>query len=266
MKIYSAKFKIALLFGVIMILAIFIAKPVFSQETAKKESHKKIVMKIISDDNGKTTIIDTTMEVPDSTMIDSVKKEIEKVIVLGNGGKHARYKIRSMPDEFNYNFEIPPVPECPMDLEELKEFEFEGISPCREMEECFREQMEQAEGPKVIRMGGHRQTLSDILGDIPMDRVVSYSIKDRKNGKRITIDLNDAPLFEEDNRVIVIRDPERKERGRNHPERRMKVYINSGDEKSLDQAPEPPAPPSVPPPPPPPANQPEKTSPKKPKI
>ena len=262
MKINSVRFKIALVFGVATILAIFITRPVHSQETTKKESHKKIVLKIVSDDNGKTTVIDTTMEIPDSTMIDSIRKEIDKVIVLGEGGKHARFKIHNMPQGFAYDFDIPPPPDCLKEPEELEDFDWEGMAPDCDMAERIWERAAPGQYRRVMRSGGHEQTLNDILGEIPMDRVVSYSIKDRKNGKRIIIDLNDAPMFEKQDRVIVIREPGRMQHNRTHPGRQVKVYMNSDDDAKLDNSSEPPPPPPVPPPP----VKPDKTSPKKPKI
>ena len=78
MKIKSNMFKIGLALGAAVVVAIFITRPAFSQEPAKKDGQKKITMKIVSNDNGTTTIIDTTMEMPDEAMIDSVKREIEK--------------------------------------------------------------------------------------------------------------------------------------------------------------------------------------------
>ena len=86
--------------------------------------------------------------------------------------------------------------------------------------------------------GRHPRTLNDFFGEIPMERVVSYSIRDRKGGKRIIIDLNDAPIFERPNNVIVIREPGRINSRMHHPEHQVKVVVNSDD--------------SVPPPPPPP--------------
>ena len=247
-----------------MILAIFVISPVFSQETVQKKSQKKVVLKIISDDNGKTTVIDTIMEVPDSAMIDSVKEEIDKVILVGKGGKHARVKIHKMPEGFNYDFEIPSPPECPMGLEELEEFDCEVFAPGCDMEDRILDRRAPGLDRRVQRLGGHGQTLSDILGDIPMERVTSYSIKDRKNGKRIIIDLNDAPMFDNQERVIVIREPIRRPVNRNYPERRVKVDVNVDDDVKLDRTPPPPPPPpSVPPPPP---SQQDKTSIKKPKI
>jgi hypothetical protein len=262
MKINSVKFKIAMLFGAAAILAIFVTRPVFSQDTAKKESPKKIAIKIVSDDNGKTTVIDTIMDIPDSIMIDSIKKEIDKVLFLRQDGKHLRLKMHKMPQGFDYDFEIPSPPPCPMDPDELEEFEFEGRAPCFDMEDFTWERRVPGPDRRAIRSGGHRQTLTDILGEIPMDRVVSYSIKDRKNGKRIIIDLNDAPMFEKQDRVIVIREPGRMQRSRNFPGRQVKVYVNSDDDAQMEKTPEPPAPPPVPPP----SAQPDNKTLKKPKI
>ena len=251
MKIHSFKFKIVLVLGVATILAIFITKPAVSQKNTEKESHKKITLKIVSDDNGKTTMIDTTMEMPDSTMIDSMKQEIEKVIELGRSDKHCQFKMQKMPDGFNYKFDMPCPPECPMDLEDFGDFEWEGNEPGRgEMNENMMERMAPGMERRVLRSGGQGQTLNDMLGEIPMDRVVSYSIKDRKGGKRIVIDLNDAPMFEKQDRVIVIREPGRMQHKKNGHERQVKVYVNTNDDEKSGNMPEPPEPPAAPPPPP----------------
>ncbi len=250
MKINSTSFKIALIFGAAMILSIFVINTAFSQEPAKKESHKKIVIKIVSDDNGKTTMIDTTMEIPDSTVVDSIKNEIKKVIEMGKGGKHAHFKFHQMPQGFNYDFDIPSSHEFPMGVEELEDIECDGMIPGGEMEDCCFGRMSPGGQPRIMRSGGHQQTLNDLLGEIPMDRVVSYSIKDRKNGKRIIIDLDNAPVFEQKDRVIVIRDSGRMQHDRNSPKRQVKVTINSDDDVKSDKSSVQPEPPSVPPPPP----------------
>ncbi|MEI7896055.1 MAG: hypothetical protein WCJ26_03390, partial [bacterium] len=77
--------------------------------------------------------------------------------------------------------------------------------------------------------GGSGQTLNDLLGEIPMERVTSYSIKDHKNGKRIVIDLSDAPMFENQPRVVVIQAPGMRQHGRNHGERQVKVIVNTDE-------------------------------------
>ncbi|MCX6305473.1 MAG: hypothetical protein NT040_10940 [Bacteroidetes bacterium] len=251
------KFKLAIVLGATAILAIFVTGPAFSQEPAKKESHKTIVLKIVSDDNGKKTVIDTTMEMPDDQMMDSVHKVIDQVIMMNKGGNHPHVKILSMPQGFSYDYDMSSPPEGPMDLEDLEGIDFEGMDPCRDMESCDWERMAPGAGRRILRSGSHGQTLNDILGEIPMDRVISYSIKDRKNGKRIIIDLNDAPTFERQDRVIVIREPGRGQRSRNHSgDRQMKVRVQTTDsDEGMDSQQEEQDMQSVsPPPPPPPAD------------
>jgi hypothetical protein len=250
MKISSFKLKIALVSGAAALLAIFITHQAFSQEPAKKESSRKIVLKIVSDDNGKMTVIDTTIIGTDDMMMDSINEEISKVIELNKDGRHMRVKVCKEPDGFNYNYELPCTPECMMDLERLEDLELPGMD--RSMRDFEFEGMPPGAGLRIMRSGGNGQSLNDLLGNIPMDRVVSYSIKDRKHGKRIVIDLDDAPAFERQDRVIVIREPGRMRSGRNHPDRRVRVIMNSedGDEKmdkSVEQLGS-----QVPPPPPPP--------------
>jgi hypothetical protein len=248
MKNNPINFKIAAFLGAATILAIFITRPALSQETAKKESHKKIVMKIVSDDNGKTTVTDTTFEINDTAMIDSLNREVEKVIVLGKGGKHGCCRIQNMPKGFSYNFEMPCNPEWLKDLDELGELELEGIDPGPDMVDFTWEQRAPELQHRVLRYDrqGGGQTLTDILGDIPMDRVVSYSIKDRKNGKRIIIDLNDAPMFERQERVVVIREPGRAHRNMDRGDRQVKVIVNTEDNEEAVPPPPPPPPPAKP--------------------
>jgi hypothetical protein len=206
METKSVKLKIAM-FGMATMMAIFITRPAVSQETAKTESHKKIVMKIISDDNGKITVTDTTMVMTDSSMVDSIEQEMVKVVKIGKGGKHARVRYHNMPQAYNFDFDVPCPPDCQMDLDELEGFDPEEMSRVRDMEERLRDC--RGFGSEWFNMQSHGkgQTLNDLLGEIPMDRVVSYSIKDRKNGKRIIIDLNDAPMFERQEKIVIIREP-----------------------------------------------------------
>jgi hypothetical protein len=248
MKINSVKIYFAMLFCTIAFMAIFITGPAFSQESGGKEPPKKVIIKIISDDNGKTTVIDTTMEIADPSMMDSVQKEFDKVIMIGKGGRHPHFNCRNLPQGFSYDFDVPPLPDCPLDLDEPEGLEWEGMAPGPER--------------RIMRNGGNHKTLTDVLGDIPMDRVVSYSIKDRKNGKRIIIDLNDAPVIERQDRVIVIREPGRMDRNRYHSERKVRVYVDPDDDVQTFETPASPDPLMAPPPP----AKPDNTSPKKPKI
>ncbi|MDP1620752.1 MAG: hypothetical protein Q8M08_00290 [Bacteroidales bacterium] len=195
MKTSSFNLKNFLVLMTVMILAIFITRPAISQDNPKKESNKKIILKIISDDNGTKTVIDTTMEFNDDANMDSVRREIRKVFRVGKDGRRHQLKFRNMPRAFDYDFDVSSSSDCLKDLDELKEIEWEGMN---------------------MRSGNEGRTLSDVLGDIPMDRVTGYSIRERKNGRRIIIDLNNTPVFERQKKIIVIREPGKIKRHRNY--------------------------------------------------
>jgi hypothetical protein len=226
-------------------------KPATAQEKPAGEKQKKVIVKVMSDDNGTTTVIDTTMEFPETAMDDSVKHEVEKVIEMSRGGKHGRMKINCIPGAYSYNFDMPCPPECRMRLEDLEDLDFDMSAMGADMENMMFEEMSPRIERRIIRSEGGGQSLNDLLGDIPMSRVKNYSIKDTKNGKRIVIDLDDSPVVERQDRVIVIRDGGRTSHGGNYPQKKMRVIVNTGDDdKKGDDPQDQQAPPPPPPPPP----------------
>lgn len=110
----------------------------------------------------------------DSVMIDSTGHH--KFIYKFNGnGCCPNGWAKAGPHAFRYNFEIPEVPEPPDFSREFEGNDFRHFAP----------------GVKVITTHQKGETLSDVLGDIPMSKVKSYKITDRKGGKRIVIDVED---------------------------------------------------------------------------
>jgi len=261
MKTKSLKISVAMLTVAAIAFTVFLTSPVFSQEPVKKEGNKKMIIKVITDDNGTRTVIDTTFEIPDSLAMDSMRKEIDKVIRIGKKGREYCYQFHGMPHEFSYNFDMPDMTETMKELEELDFPEWEEVAPAGEYEEAILNYAPRLHGNRNLRMERDGQTLSDVLGDIPMDRVISYSIKDRKNGKRITIDLSDGPVIESRDKVIVIREPGRVRYKGQYPEKRVKIYRSPEKVEEPGEGADVPPPP---PPPPPPA--PDKSSEGKPKI
>ena len=245
--------------GLAVALTIFITHPGFSQDTTKtKADHKvKIVAKVIMDKDGKKQEFDTTinldrplkpgeenemmkhfemqfkdlgnqmkdleielnaMNLPDSGMIDSIQRFAEKTIVLngyGNGNFHMRH--HNGPRAFNYQFDFPEPPEPPQPL--IEEFNDDNLPG-----------MSQERNNSFFR--SHSQSLNDILGDIPMDRVKSYSIKDTKDGKKIVIELKNGLVVENHNKVIIIHTPRPEGRHGNGHDKQMKktVIIRDGDQ------------------------------------
>jgi hypothetical protein len=90
---------------------------------------------------------------------------------------------------------------------------------------------------------GEGQSLNDLLGDIPMDRVKHYSIKDTKNGKKIVIELENGPIVEKHNQVIIIREPGRPNRNARKGQKNVKVYVTPDSPETPDVPPPPPPPP-----------------------
>jgi hypothetical protein len=247
MKNYPFRLSLALTATAIWVLVS--ARPVVAQEKTGSDHNKKVIVKIISDDDGTQTVIDTTMEFSSSALDDSVTREVEKVIEMGKGGKHSRLMIKSLPSEYSYKFDMPCLPDCPMRLEGLEDMDFDVSTPGVGMEDILLQEMSPGAERRIIRSDGNGQSLNDLLGDIPMSRVKNYSIKDTRNGKRIVIDLDDSPVVQRQDRVIVIREPGRGQQGMKHSQKRMKVTVNTdGDEqKSDDISTEQPAPSSPPP-------------------
>lgn len=201
--------------GIAILMTIFLTRPAKGQDTPKKENKTTVKVKIIKDENGKETIIDTTfttpdfdskeleevveqfqegmkeadneldhahqmyfsMEFPDSAFKDSLHKIKDKVIVLKKGLKDKCVTIRRFPHGYNFEYDIPCPPECPRHSRNIERFDW-SENP------SFSEK-------GIFRLREHSQTLNDILGDIPMDKVKNYSIKNTKYGKRIVIDIED---------------------------------------------------------------------------
>jgi len=241
------------IFGLSIALTVFITRTGFSQDTTKTKGDKKIKMvtRVVEDKNGKRLVFDTTinldrrlkpgkekqmmrefeirfndlddqmkdlevelneMRLPDSGMMDSVQKLTERAFRFrgGPGNFHFRRNFSPRAFNYNYNFDMPELPERPQPL--IEEFNDEN-TPGEWNEETRR------------MFKGKGESLNDLLGDIPMNNVRSYSIRDTKNGKRITIELNNEPLIEHQREVIIMRSPRPEMRHRQGQRHQMQKRI-----------------------------------------
>jgi hypothetical protein len=244
MKPKSKISRIFILAGLGLALTIFVTRPAYSQDTTKVKGEKKvtIVAKIIEDKDGKKQVFDTTitlnrefkpgehqrmmkdleirfkdmddqmkeleielsdMNLPDSGMMDSIHRFAQKCIRDCKNMGFGHCNKYMFPHGFNYDFDF--------DMPDLPDF------PPRMIRE-FNDQEE--------------QTLNDVLGDIPMDNVISYSVKETKEGKKITIEVKDVPVVRHHREVIILREPGNA-RGRIHdgnPQMKKRIIIRSGDD------------------------------------
>lgn len=167
----------------------------FNLSNPKDEEAFEKYMKNVEENMGemeeKMKTMNLTVEIPDfddSIPLDSIHK---KIIRIGKGGKGMEYCFKNCPEAFEYKFDMP----C----------DIEKMMPPGCCEEMPRMHMGRGAPHHRMKMMDEEQTLSDLLGDIPMSRVKSYKIQDKKNGKRIIIDVEDGPINEIDKDVIIIR-------------------------------------------------------------
>ena len=239
-------------------LSLAISARSFAQEKAGQgKDEQTITLKIVKDDNGKVTVIDTT-------------------ITTKGKGKSLQYEY-AMQD---YEKEMAGLEDQMRDLEEdMKQFEVE-LRVGDEMEDIdsivwvgdsikkhivirgtgHPRVMKSPHGELFIDDGNHIQRfnwnedcedvfmprpplspqLESLLQSIPMGKIIGFQIKDRKDGKRIIIDIDDeAP--------IMIMAPYR-HHSAGHGQMPKTVII----EREMEDMQVPPPPP---PPPPPPADQ-----------
>jgi hypothetical protein len=78
-------------------------------------------------------------------------------------------------------------------------------------------------------------SLSELLGDIPLERVKKYSVKDRKNGKRIVIDVEDGPFFGSKNNRVIIKGTPHMKHSYMYPKKDVKVIIKDIEEKPSEK-------------------------------
>jgi hypothetical protein len=245
---------IALIAGLLTSVMSF---PVVAQSSAKTGSKKGVVvLKIKKEDNGKSTVIDTTFTIttpagqkaleeymeqyekelgkvseelenievlvdmpgsPDSLVNDSI---IKRLRVTGKDMRCPRFRWLDKPEGFDYEFDVP----CP-----------HVFPPSDIPDEGFEEEYWPGHDIRLFQYGNDRHTLSGVIGDIPMDRVKSYSIKDTKHGKRIIIDIEDAPVLNKKDRIIIIREPGGPAGRRGHSDRQMKVIIHPDSDRQTEK-------------------------------
>ncbi|MFH1297594.1 MAG: hypothetical protein ABIJ04_10015 [Bacteroidota bacterium] len=169
----------------------FISGSLLAQDTVTSKSRKVIKVKVDTDENGESFTIDTSFIIDEHFSMeqfhDAMKDYEVQMKEMGNCLQEA---YRDMPGKrkFQRSFRHPRL------LEYLREPGHIQFS--RMPHECCK--------TVHVNPGKKGESLSDVLGDIPMSAVKSYKIRETKNGKRITIEISDDPLLGPPNRDILI--------------------------------------------------------------
>jgi hypothetical protein len=217
MKNISKNKSVAMVTGVIIMFAIFITKTTTAQDSRSNEKGKEktIILKVVTDKDGEKTEIDTIFTIPegsdfpegiecmkkireemkgledemkeiqiqmfvdepDSTLMDSLQKSVRKMVLITKGPKD-RIRIHcEKSGEPDFDLDVPYKLE---QLRKLDEFGHQGL-----------DRYWKDPDKRIYRFKNKGETISDIIGEIPMDRVRNYSVKNTKYGKKIVIEIED---------------------------------------------------------------------------
>jgi hypothetical protein len=271
MKTYSWLKDSILVTSLSAFMTIILAFPVYSQDTIKKHPKTTVKLKIIKEGNGRKTVLDTTitstksldsqeldeiisnldenmkgldeglkemdvtvnaMHFPDSAMMDSIRKMTKHIrVMVNNNFKSPHFRWHSQPGLFDYNFDFdtpepPDAPEPP-----------EPPGPPGQHRHHFEYRSEPFDFdlPEMRRGDG---SLMDLLRDIPMDRIKSYNIKEKKDGTRITIEVSRGPVLgssHSSTRTIIVHPDKGSAPGASHGSEGHKKVIIKSDEGDPDE-------------------------------
>lgn len=194
------KMSVAMLVAVI---ALFSFTSAMAQEEPDSSTNKTIKIKMITKKGGNTKVFDTTLQRSGKLLEEEMAELMKDLKVeMSDLSKEMEdldleIELESGEDGFSYNFdhdikiEIPEIPDIESMMKDYRDcFDFRGVTP-RHRLDPFR--------------GHEGRGLNELLGNIPMDRVTSYSVKERKNGKRIVIDVENGPSVDKRKEMIIIK-------------------------------------------------------------
>jgi len=120
-------------------------------------------------------------------------KEVKTIIVSSpdQGKQEKKITVISSPSAGKKECKMTVIATSDSTGSEPQEFDHEIFNECMP-------------GHQVLAMPNRGESLNDVLGDIPMSRVKSYKVIDKKGGKRIIIDIQDAPLGGDHSNVIYM--------------------------------------------------------------
>lgn len=185
----------------------------FAQDTLAKKPQKVIKIKVDTDKDGKSVTIDTTIIIDenfDMEKFHQAMKEYEaqmkdyekcmhemEIELNGEEMEEAMKEVElSLRDVYSDMPQVKTFVRCPRESRY-----FEQLGKRGDMHFYGRP----ADCHKTVRISPPKrgESLSDVLGDIPMSSVINYKIKETKNGKRITIEVSDDVLFDSDEDIII---------------------------------------------------------------
>jgi hypothetical protein len=193
------------MFTALIISAIFIFPGKISAQDAKKTSknEKTIQMKIVTTENGKTTVIDTTIT---TTEPGDLKEYEYQMRVMDDQVKDMDKEMKEMEIELSGDMGDVDIDTLVIDNGDSihKKIIIHGGRGMGRGNECDHMRMEDCcpgmpfgfswnsdDDDNVVFSAPFPGRLESILGSIPMGAVKGFKIKEKKGGKRIIIDIDD---------------------------------------------------------------------------
>ncbi len=216
-----------ILLSVMIFSLIFVVRPARAQNDTAAVSQSRVSMKIVQKTNGDSTVTDTTITFDGPYSAEDIreltKNMKEQARVIREQMKNYREQMGTLKEfqdqmgalkEFDFDIDIPEIPDFPdvfmiPGIPDIPPVIFNGDSI----------KVSRKPGPpmRVFRhhSSGHGD-LNAVLGDIPMDRVKSLSIKERKNGRKIVIEIDDTPSRRIKKEIIMVRPDEKHRKARTY--------------------------------------------------
>ncbi|MBL6949099.1 MAG: hypothetical protein ISR57_00495 [Bacteroidales bacterium] len=206
-----------------MMIALVFSAAIFAQETVSEEKRKVIKLKIGSDGDDEHFTLDTTIVIDENfdeeefeaymsnfkekmknlqfhmqgldlheDQLKDMEKSLQEMEVHLMGVEFDAQHLESLADVYEH-FESPRHMEFYSDSDHPRSFRYNWTHDCRDKD--------------IMKFTGKKgESLSDVLGDIPMSAVKSYKIRDTKYGKKIVIEVNDDfPMHHSEDVMIITR-------------------------------------------------------------
>ena len=171
------------------------------------------------------TVLDTTI-----TTNESMDRNEIRELIYNLKGEMADLKMKLKDMDFDFKTDFPEIPECEGMWQNIDDEEIDMRVLCPQSG-MFRFNYDDGPG-----------SLNELLGNIPLECVKSYSIKDRKDGKRIIIDIDDRPMPGSREKTVIIRGtgkPAKMHYRHENPDRDVRVIIKTDKDDDKETTPTP---------------------------
>ncbi len=233
-----------------LMMALMFSAAIFAQDTVSKKKQKEIKLTIKSDGDDEFISIDTTIvfdenfdeekfEAYMSNFKDKMKDmefKLQGFYLHEDQLKDMEENLKEMEihlegvefdsDNLEHLIDVNEHKKTPRHMEfysdHPRSFRYNWTHDCRDKD--------------IMKCTGKKgESLSDVLGDIPMSSVKSYKIRDTKYGKKIVIEVNDDCPMHHSEDVMIISRPRVPRIHVERPKIHRKIIIETDSDEDEDE-------------------------------